>query len=62
VALVFFFAIGFPVACWTIIKLVKILKGCGKKERKATAEETRMIQELHSNRRNWKIRLNHWRP
>jgi phage shock protein B len=31
-----------------MIKLVKILKGGGKKERKATAEETRMIQELHS--------------
>jgi|AP95_1055475.scaffolds.fasta_scaffold12574_4 phage shock protein B len=43
-----FCAIGFPVACWTIIKVVKILKGGGKKERKATAEETKMIQELHS--------------
>jgi phage shock protein B len=48
VVLVLFIAIGFPVACWTVIRLVTILKGGGKKERKATAEETRMIQELHS--------------
>jgi phage shock protein B len=48
VALVIFFVIGLPVVCVTMIKLVKILKGGGKKERKATAEETRMIQELHS--------------
>jgi uncharacterized paraquat-inducible protein A len=44
VALVIFFVIGLPVVCVTMIKLVKILKGGGKKERKATAEETRMIQ------------------
>jgi|TARA_B110000196_G_scaffold273072_1_gene249327 hypothetical protein len=44
VPLFFFFGFGFLVTCWKIIKLVKILKGGRKKERKATTEETRMIQ------------------
>ncbi len=48
VALVFFFIFGLPVVCGTMIVLVRILKGGGKKARKATAEETRAIQILHA--------------
>jgi hypothetical protein len=62
VPLFFFFGFGFLVTCWKIIKLVKILKGGRKKERKATTEETWMIQELHQSPRNWMIGLNHSRP
>ncbi len=48
VALVFFFAIGLPVICGTLIAMVKILKVGGRKERKTTADETRVIQDLHA--------------
>jgi hypothetical protein len=52
-----FFVFGLSVACGTMITLLKILKSGGKKERKATAEETWMIQELHSSMEKLKDRI-----
>ena len=42
-----FIIIGLPVICVTIITVAKILKGHSPQNSAPTAEQTRLIQEMH---------------
>lgn len=48
--IIVFIVVGIPVICVTLITLVKILRGSpGAGNSKASAEEARLIQEMHRN-------------